>query len=91
MICEVCAVIAVIIFAVLAFALILTLTALFRLVTALENKMRKCDPLFRSLETMGEVCERETVVIKNDPNLSHDLVDWMLVSLKLSKQLLQRR
>lgn len=91
MIFEVCTLIAVIIFAVLAFALILTLTALFRLVTDLENKLRKCDALFRTLETMGKVCEREMEAIKNDPTLSHDLLDWMLVSLKLSQQLLKRR
>lgn len=91
MIFEICALIAVIIFAVLAFALILTLTALFRLVTDMENKLRKCDALLRTVETMGDVCEREMEVIKNDPNLSHDLMDWVLVSLKLSQQLLKRR
>lgn len=88
---EIYALIAVIIFAVLAFALILTLTAFFRLVTNLEIRLRKCDPLFRAIETMGEVCDKELDTIKEDPSLSHDLLDWMLVSMKVSKKFLQRR
>lgn len=88
---ETCALIAVIIFAVLAFALILTLVALFRLITNLEIRLSKCDSLFRAVETMGEVCDKELDSIKEDPSLSHDLLDLTLVSMKLGKKLLQRR
>lgn len=91
MIFEICAIIAIILFAGITFALIMTLTALFRLVTNLEIRLRKCDALFRSIETMGEVCDQEMDIIKEDPSLSHDLLDWVLVSLKLSKKLLKRR
>lgn len=99
MIFEICALISVCLFALLTFYMIQTLLSLRYIVYKIESRLKKFDSLLDSLSNIGEVCEKETEIIKHNSlnsvekrtDLSFDLVEWLLVSLKLSKKLVTRR
>lgn len=103
MIFEIAALIAVGLFALLTYYIIQTLQAMKQLISKMEMKAKKFDSLLESISNVGDVCEKESEVIKSkvlicpehkeilSKNLSHDLVEWLLMSLKLFTKFLTRR
>lgn len=88
MIFEICALISVCLFALLAFFIIRTLNVVHHLISQLELRLIHFDSLLRAISNLGDLCEKETETKQEFPS---ELVEWLLLSMKLSKKLLKRR
>ena len=102
---EICAIVAVGIFAALAYFLIQTLLSVQRslkrsdqLIDDVKIKMGNLNPFFHSLSNVGEVTERQSERFKQSAlssnptsNHSYDLLEWLILSIKLGEKFINRR
>ena len=103
MILEICGVIAVILFAVLVIFIIRTLCRLNKMSLEMEYRVKNFDSLLHSVSNVGDVCERASEQMKiayltrqntcprDDTGFNGDLVDWIVLSVKLGEKLINRR
>ena len=92
---EISALIAVIIFAILAGVIIWTLIPLRRSIFDVEKKLKTLDPLIQDVAKIEEKLDlsdhKKKEVRPQDTNIAYDLVEWALLSLKLGDKLINRR
>lgn len=97
MIFEICALLSVTLLAVLCFFAVRALISIQRITRNLETKLKNLDSLFRSVSNLGDLCESESqLFLDKKPSLEGtekgvQFLEWMLLSVKLSKNLLTRR
>lgn len=98
---EMCALAAVIIFAFLAGFLIRALLPLHRSLTDVEKKLREIEPLFKLFQKSQEIEDKEIKKIRDtkkiyeekeeDNTIGFDVIEWLLLSLKLGEKIIKRR
>jgi uncharacterized protein YoxC len=66
----------------------------------MENRMKSFDPILHTITNLGEICERESERIKSaylikkancvsrEPGLSCEVIDWIVLSVKLGEKLI---
>ena len=110
MIIEISVAVAVALFAILSIFIIRTLMSLQRsmrrvdqAIVDVEMKMRNFDSSLKALSNIGDICEQETLQLKQKFLTKHekkivekecvtsDLAEWLIVSIKLGEKLLKRR
>lgn len=69
----------------------------------MENRMKSFDPILHTIANLGEICEKESERIKcaylvkkvnyasREPGLSCEVIDWIVLSVKLGEKLINRR
>lgn len=70
----------------------------------MENRMKNFDPILHTIANLGDICEKESECVKNvyfakridnypsrEPGLSCELIDWIVLSVKLGEKLINRR
>ena len=93
---EICAILAVVIFALLAGFIIRTLLPLQRSFADVEKKLKDLNPLVKTFsedEDVKKIKDTKKIHEVNNPedNVGFDVVEWILLSYKLGEKLIKRR
>ena len=89
------ALIAVLIFATLTGVIIWTLIPLRRSIFDVEKKLKTLDPLVKDVakieEKLNPIINKNEELNPQENTITHDLVEWLVISIRLGNKLINRR